>query len=101
MASHADTYPMTTLDKPKHRALSSYSVLHEGMRIALVEAYHDGRSKVVHVGTVRQVFGDGAHIEYDYEPGKLHLHYSIDMTELLEGNPLRNIQSAPIDPKAS
>lgn len=83
---------MTT---PRFRELSRYDVLHEGMRVAVVGPYRNGGS-TIHVGTVKQVHGDGAHVEYDYDPGVRHLHLSENMIEVLEGSPLMQPQTEPL-----
>lgn len=87
---------MTTATK-HYRDLTRHDVLREGMRVAVVAPYRAGRSKLVHVGRVVQVFGDGAHVEYDYQPGVRHLHLSESMIEVLEGSRLMEPQPAPID----
>lgn len=83
---------MTTASTtPKYRELTRRSVLHEGMRVAV-----KNHPKVIHLGRVVQVHGDGAHVEYDYQPGVRHLHLSDNMVELLEGNPFMAPQDGPV-----
>lgn len=87
---------MTVVQRTKqYRELTPRSLLFEGMRVAIVNGYRNGGT-TVHIGTIVQGHGDGAHVEYDYDKGRRHLHLSENMVELLEGNSLREPQDEPL-----